>query len=116
MLITFERENIIRLVFDNLFSYFFVTARASVMTICPLAKYAGLFRKQHRSGDYEAADTKLSKEGNRYLRYYLVEAANSAKNHNSLYNDFYLKKHGEVTKHQHKRTLSLTAGKLIRSG
>ena len=79
-----------------------------------LAKYAGLFWKQHQSGDYEAADTKLSKEGNSYLRYYLVEAANSVKNHNSLYNDFYLKKHGEVTKHQHKRALALTARKLIR--
>jgi len=56
----------------------------------------------------------MSKAGNRYLRYFLVEAANSVKNHSPVYHDFYQKKFNEVKKHQHKRALALTSRKLIR--
>ena len=42
-----------------------------------VAKYAGLVWTQHQSGDFEAEHTHLIKSGNRYLRYYLLEAANS---------------------------------------
>ena len=79
-----------------------------------LAKYAGLVWNRNQSGDFEADDTRMSKAGNRYLRYYLIEAANSVKNHSDTYNDFYHKKFGEVKKHQHKRALALTSRKLIR--
>lgn len=79
-----------------------------------LAKYAGLTWKEHQSGNFRADETRMSKEGNRYLRYYLIEAANSVKNHNAIYNEFYHKKYNEVTTHQHKRALALTARKLIR--
>ena len=79
-----------------------------------IAKYAGLTWKQNQSGCFSADNTRMSKEGNRYLRYYLVEAANSVKNHNAYYNAFYLKKFNEVTTHQHKRALALTARKLVR--
>ena len=44
-----------------------------------VAKYAGLVWTQHQSGDFEAQHTKLIKSGNRYLRYYLLEAANSVR-------------------------------------
>jgi DNA uptake protein ComE-like DNA-binding protein len=79
-----------------------------------IAKYAGLVWNPNQSGDFQAEDTFLSKAGNRYLRYYLIEAANSVKNHSATYNDFYYKKFAEVKKHQHKRALALTSRKLIR--
>ncbi len=79
-----------------------------------IAKYAGLVWNPYQSGNFSAEDTYLSKAGNRYLRYYLIEAANSVKNHDSTYNDFYFKKFNEVKKHQHKRALALTSRKLIR--
>lgn len=79
-----------------------------------LAKYAGIVWRENQSGDFCAEDTPMSKAGNRYLRYYLIEAANSVKNHVPLYNDFYRKKFAEVKTHQHKRALALTSRKLIR--
>ena len=56
----------------------------------------------------------MSKAGNRYLRYYLIEAANSVKNNVPEYKAFYRKKFDEVKTHQHKRALALTSRKLIR--
>ncbi len=41
-----------------------------------LAKYAGLSWKVKQSGNYQSQNTPLTKQGNRYFRYYLVEAAN----------------------------------------
>ena len=40
-----------------------------------LTKYAGLAWSQHQSSDFEAQNTRLIKSGNRYLKYYLCEAA-----------------------------------------
>ena len=51
---------------------------------------------------------------NIHLRYDLIEAANSLKNHNPEYRAYYLKKYQEVRQHQHKRALALTARKLVR--
>ncbi len=79
-----------------------------------LAKYSGIVWKENQSGNFTADNTKMSKEGNRYLRYYLIEAANSVKNHVPAYNKFYYKKFHEVTTHQLKRALALTSRKLIR--
>jgi len=79
-----------------------------------LAKYAGLVWNPNQSGNFEAEDTYMSKAGNSFLRYYLIEAANSVKNHSATYNDFYNRKFVEVKKHQHKRALALTSRKLIR--
>jgi transposase len=79
-----------------------------------LAKYAGLVWRRNQSGDYEADDTPMSKAGNRYLRYYLVEAAGSVSRHLPEYQAFYQKKFDEVKTHQHKRALALTARKLVR--
>jgi len=79
-----------------------------------LAKYAGLTWRKHQSGSFEAEETKRIKSGNRFLRYYLVEAANSVKNREPEFGEFYRKKFNEVTKHQHKRALVLTARKLVR--
>ncbi len=44
-----------------------------------LAKYAGLYWKRKQSGSYESERTSLTRTGNHYLRYYLIEAANSVR-------------------------------------
>ena len=79
-----------------------------------LAKYAGLTWRVNQSGNFKSEQTRMTKTGNKYLRYYLIEAANSVKNHVPQYKEFYYKKFGEVTKHSHKRALALTSRKLVR--
>ena len=79
-----------------------------------VAKFAGLVWTQHQSGEFEAQDTKLIKSGNRFLRYYLLEAANSVRRCDSEFRRYYSLKFKEVNKYQHKRALALTARKLVR--
>ena len=79
-----------------------------------LAKYAGLTWRVNQSGDFESDETRMTKTGNKYLRYYLIEAANSVKNHVPEYKEYYHKKFDEVTKHNHKRALALTSRKFVR--
>ena len=52
--------------------------------------------------------------GNQYLRYYLIEAANSLRMHNEEYAAYYQTKYREATTHHHKRACVLTARKLVR--
>lgn len=78
-----------------------------------IGKYAGLAWKKSQSGGFEAEETPR-KPGNTYLRYYLVQAANSLRVHDESYRQYYERKAGEVPKHQHKRALVLTARKLAR--
>ena len=79
-----------------------------------LAKYAGLAWRKRQSGNFTAEDTPLMRHSNAILRYYLVEAANSVKNHNPIYRAFYEKKKNEANRRKHKRALVLTARKLVR--
>ncbi len=79
-----------------------------------VAKYAGLVWKQHESGEFTAQNTRLIKSGNRFLRYYLLEAANSVRRCDSEFKRYYNLKYKEVNKFQHKRALALTARKLVR--
>lgn len=80
-----------------------------------LAKYSGLYWKSNQSGEYDSEDKKSSKKSNKYLRYYLIEATSSCMMHNFPFiKDFYDIKYKEVTKHQHKRALVLSARKLER--
>lgn len=79
-----------------------------------LAKYAGLVWNQRQSGEFEAEDTKRVLTGNKYLRYYLIQAANCIRKYDTEYKAFYQKKYDEVPKHKHKRALVLTARKLVR--
>jgi transposase len=79
-----------------------------------IAKYAGLYWKRKQSGNFESERTVMTKTGNHYLRYYLVEAAGSVMRNEPVYREYYLKKYHEVPKHQHKRALVLTARKLVR--
>lgn len=79
-----------------------------------LAKYAGLYWPKHQSGNFQKENTPIAKSGNRYLRYYLVEAANSVRRFIPEYKAYYDKKYNEVPKAQHKRALVLTARKFVR--
>lgn len=79
-----------------------------------LAKFAGLCWSIRESGDFKAEETRLIKSGNKYLRYYLVEAANSLRVHNPDFKRFYSSKYQESRKHHHKRALVLSARKLVR--
>ena len=76
-----------------------------------VAKFAGLVWTQHQSGDFEAEHSRMIKSGNRYLRYYLLEAANSMRRCDSEFRRYYDLKFKEVNKHRHKRTLALAARK-----
>ena len=79
-----------------------------------LAKYAGLVWSQYQSGEFESEETKRLRTGNKYLRYYLVQAANLVRRFDSEYAAFYAGKYAQALKHQHKRALVLTARKLVR--
>jgi transposase len=79
-----------------------------------LAKYAGLVWNQHQSGNFTAECTNLVNSGNRYLRYYLIEATDSLRRYDSEFRRFYDLKFNEVNRFQHKRALALTARKLVR--
>lgn len=79
-----------------------------------VAKYAGLVWSQHQSGTFEAERSHMIKSGNRFLRYYLLEAANSVRRCDSEFGRYYDLKFKEVNVGQHKRALALTARKLVR--
>jgi hypothetical protein len=55
----------------------------------------------------------MAKSGNRYLRYYLIQAADRMRHNIPHYADFYARKHREASKHHHKRALVLTARKSV---
>ncbi len=78
-----------------------------------VAKFAGLWWPQNASGQFVAEDRPLSKRGNAYLRYYLILAADHMRRDIPSYSRFYLLKYNQVTKHQHKRALVLTARKAV---
>jgi len=78
-----------------------------------IAKISGLWWPRFASGSFEAEDRNLSKSGNRYLRYYLIEAAEHLRQHVPAYTEYYQKKYAEVNRHRHKRALVLTARKSI---
>lgn len=78
-----------------------------------IAKLAGLWWPKNASGNFEAQDRKLAKSGNRYLRYYFIQAADKMRQHIPEYAQFYHRKFHEVPKHQHKRALVLTARKSV---
>ncbi len=79
-----------------------------------VAKFAGLVWTQNQSGEFEAEHSRMIKSGNHYLRYYLLEAANSVRKCDSEFRRYYDLKFKEVNKYQHKRELALTARKLVR--
>jgi transposase len=83
-------------------------------TDAQLARFAAIVWKKNQSGAFEADDTPMMRSGNQYLRYYLIEAANSLRMHSEEYAAYYQTKYREATKHHHKRACVLTARKLVR--
>jgi transposase len=78
-----------------------------------VAKIAGLWWPRADSGDFAAEDRRLAKTGNRYLRYYFIQAANLMRQRCPEYQTYYQRKYAESTKHHHQRALVLTARKSV---
>jgi hypothetical protein len=78
-----------------------------------VAKLAGLWWPRSDSGGFEAEDRRMAKSGNRYLRYYFIQASNHMRLNISDYADFYARKYRQASKHHHKRALVLTARKSV---
>ena len=55
----------------------------------------------------------MAKTGNRYLRYYLIQAADHMRKRIPEYTAYYARKFKEASKHHHKRALVLTARKSV---
>ena len=79
-----------------------------------LAQFMGLTWQKSSSGGFVSQNTRLTKVGNVYLRYYFIMGANLLRQHNLEYKAYYWRKYQEVSKYQHKRALVLTARKLVR--
>ena len=79
-----------------------------------LAQYSGITWEKRSSGNFVSQNTRLTKVGNKYLRYYFIMGANTLRQFNLEYKAFYWRKYGEVSKYPHKRALVLTARKLVR--
>jgi transposase len=79
-----------------------------------LAQYMGLTWEKRFSGNSISQHTRLTKVGNKYLRYYFVIGADRLRQFNLEYKAYYWRKYHEVAKYQHKRALVLTARKLVR--
>ena len=79
-----------------------------------VAKFAGFKWRKTGSADFQADDTRLTRTGNPYLRYYFCEAAFAVQRCDRQYGDFFERKFKEARTHHHKRAVVLTARKLVR--
>jgi transposase len=79
-----------------------------------MAQYFGLTWERRSSGNFVSQNTRLTKVGNPYGRYYFIQGADKARRHAMEYKAYYWRKYNEVSKYQHKRALVLTARKLVR--
>jgi len=79
-----------------------------------VAQYIGLTWQKRATGQWVSQNTRLSKVGNVYLRYYIILGADKLRQFNLEYKAYYGRKFHEVSKYQHKRALVLTARKLVR--
>lgn len=78
-----------------------------------VAKYAGLWWPKNASGQFEAEERVLSREGNAYLRYYILQAADRMRLRIPSFKAYYLQKYGQAHRHKHKRALVLTGCKAL---
>jgi len=79
-----------------------------------LAQYFGISWSKRSSGGFVSQNSRMTKVGNPYGRYYFIMGADKLRQYNLEYKAFYWRKYNEVSKHQHKRALVLTARKLVR--
>jgi hypothetical protein len=78
-----------------------------------IAKIAGLWWPKNASGQFEAEERHLSKEGNAYLRYYILQAADRMRQRIPSYAAYYQAKFDQTAKHKHKRAVVLTGRKAL---
>jgi transposase len=78
-----------------------------------IGKIAGLWWPKNASGSFEAEERPMSKEGNAYLRYYILEAAESMRLRIPVFQAYYQSKYHQATKHKHKRAVVLTGRKAL---
>lgn len=78
-----------------------------------IGKYAGLWWPKNASGQFEAEERRLSREGNAYLRYYIIEAGDCMRRVIPSFATYYQKKHDQAYKHKHKRASVLTGRKAL---
>ena len=74
--------------------------------------YAGLDPKIRQSGTFNAHRTRMSKRGNKLLRYALIWGANNVRKHSSQMKEYYLMKRSQSKSHYN--SLGHCATKLIR--
>jgi transposase len=79
-----------------------------------LAQYFGISWAKRSSGGFVSQNTRMTKVGNPYGRYYFILGADRLRQFNLEYKAFYRRKYNQVSKYQHKRALVLTARKLVR--
>ena len=79
-----------------------------------LAQYCGISWTKRSSGGSVSQNTRMTKVGDPYGRYYFVLGADHLRRFNLEYKAYYWRKYNEVSKYQHKRALVLTARKLVR--
>jgi len=79
-----------------------------------LAQYCGISWAKRSSGGFVSQNTRMTKVGNPYGRYYFVIGADKLRQFNLEYKAFYRRKYNEAATHKHKRALVLTARKLVR--
>jgi transposase len=79
-----------------------------------LAKFSGIYWNKHQSANFSAENVSLRKRGNKYLRYYFVQAAEHLRIYLPEYAAYYSRKYKESNTHHHKRALILTARKAVR--
>jgi transposase len=79
-----------------------------------LAQYIGSTWERRSTGNFVSQNTRMTKVGNVYARYYFIQGADKLRRFNLEYKAYYRRKYSEVSKYQHKRALVLTARKLVR--
>ena len=79
-----------------------------------LARYAGLSWSDNSSAKKISENNRLIASGNKFLKYYLQEAANLVRINDFSFRSYYSMKYSESKTHKHKRALVLTTRKLVR--
>ena len=79
-----------------------------------LAQYFGISWERRSTGNSVSQNTRLTKVGNPYGRYYFIQGADHVRRYAMEYKAYYWRKYNEVSKYRHKRALVLTARKLVR--
>lgn len=78
-----------------------------------IAKYAGLWWPKNASGQFEAEERRMKREGNAYLRYYIIGAGENLRQWLPRFAAYYQKKFDGAVKHKHKRAKVLTGRKAL---